>query len=80
MSSDEKRFYSIEYVDKEGELNIKHGFMTPQESMELLEKFRLYGVTASINQLSHQDQCLSELPTVSFENGRLEGINRGVDD
>jgi len=63
-SPDEKRFYSIEYVDEEGELNIKHVFMTQDESLELLEMFRLHGVTASINQLSHVDQLSPELPAV----------------
>jgi hypothetical protein len=68
-SSDKKFFYSVEYVDEEGELNIKHIFMTREESLELLEEFRLHGVTASINQLSHVDQFSSELPAVSSKNG-----------
>ncbi len=70
-SSNEKYFYSIEYTDEDGELNIKHIFMTPIESLKLLEEFRLHGVTASINQLSHQDQSFSKLSTVSFEHERL---------
>jgi hypothetical protein len=63
-SPDEKRFYSVEYVDEEGELNIKHVFMTHDESLELLEMFRSHGVTASINQLSHNNQSSPELPAV----------------
>lgn len=60
---DDVKFYSVEFTDEEGELNIKHVFMTETEKLELLEKFRSNGISAAIYQLS------LEPPAVSSEDG-----------
>lgn len=57
--TDEVKFYSVEFADEEGELNIKHVFMTEAEKSELLEKFRSHGVSAAIYQLSLEPPAVS---------------------
>lgn len=49
-----KDFYSIEYVDEDGDLVIRHGMMTNEEASKLIEGFRSRGIRASVNRLSGQ--------------------------
>ena len=48
----DKNFYSVEYLDGDGDPVIEHGFMTDDEARDLIEEFRSRGVTASVNRLS----------------------------
>jgi len=45
-------FYSVEYLDGDGDPVIQHGLLTEAEAKELIEKFARAGVTASVNRLS----------------------------
>ena len=53
LTKDEKWFYSIEFTDLEGEINIKHRFMTKTEASQLLEEFRCRGIRATLYQISY---------------------------
>ena len=50
--SEKIEFYSIEYIDTDGETNIVHEFMKPSDALKLLEKFKDAGITARIYQIS----------------------------
>jgi hypothetical protein len=39
-------FWSVEYTDKEGELNIKHIIATPAEMSQMMDKFVENGISA----------------------------------
>jgi hypothetical protein len=52
MDQQNKNFYAVEYIDEEGESNIKHGFMTPEQASILCEQFAQKGIIASIHSLS----------------------------
>lgn len=47
-----KHFYSVEYIDHDGDPVIEHGFMTISEAKCLIERFSSHGVMASVNKLS----------------------------
>lgn len=49
-----KNFYSVEYVDEDGDPVIRHGIMTDGEAAALIEEFRSRGIEASVNRLSGQ--------------------------
>jgi hypothetical protein len=48
----QKAFYSIEYIDSDGDLVIKHKFMTQEEANGLIEGFAKNRMKATINRLS----------------------------
>lgn len=66
-----KTFYSVEYRDEENELNIKHVFMTAQETEILLEEFRKRGIIATIYPISH-----TPATGVTSENGTTAELER----
>lgn len=47
-----KKFWSIEYIDNEGEEIIKHAFMTNEESSMLVVELAKQGISAVAHQLS----------------------------
>jgi hypothetical protein len=47
-----KKFWSVEYVDGEGEQVIKHVYMTDEESSMLITEFAKQGFSAVAHQLS----------------------------
>ena len=53
-------FYVIEYTDGDGELVIKHEFMTSDEAQKLIETMADNGVVCSISDLSPPPQELPE--------------------
>jgi len=46
------RFYSVEYLDEEGEEVVRHSFMTDQQATLLIEEFARRGVFAQIHDLT----------------------------
>ena len=48
-------FHSIEYRDSDGDLNIRHDFMSQDEADQLLAWFTKNGIQATINQLGIVD-------------------------
>jgi hypothetical protein len=75
-----KRFYSIEYVDEDGDQVIKHGFMTPTEAEELHRQFLVRGIRSSINDLSSTPFTRPVPAVISRDDQvpRLEGHDPGV--
>jgi hypothetical protein len=63
-----KNYYSIEYVDEDGEQNIKHGFMTPEQAGTLCDQFAQKGIIASIHSLTPAP------PDILFANQELDEI------
>lgn len=52
----ERHFYSVEYLDGDGDPVIEHGFMTERQAGELMGQFVERGIVASVNRLSgHRD-------------------------
>lgn len=49
---EQKNSYSISYVDHEGDFVVKQAVMTQTESMQLLEKLRVSGISAIIAKTS----------------------------
>jgi|WetSurMetagenome_2_1015567.scaffolds.fasta_scaffold18500_5 hypothetical protein len=47
-----KKFWSIKYIDDEGEEVIKHAFMTNEESSILVTEFAKQGISMVAHQLS----------------------------
>jgi len=53
-----RRFYVIDYVDEEGEQNVKHVLLEPEEAMKLVEKMAKSGIQGSVYDLSPQPEAL----------------------
>lgn len=47
-----KKFWSIKYIDNEGEEVVKHAFMTDEESSMLITEFAKQGISVVAHQLS----------------------------
>ena len=60
----DRHFYSVEYLDEDGDPVIRHGIMSEAEAAELIKKFAADGMTASINQLSGHDPGTVSSPDV----------------
>lgn len=60
-----KKFYSIEYIDSDGDMVIKHAIMDDAEAKELLQRMVGEGVEGKIYDLSQQQEGLPELPVIS---------------
>ncbi len=54
--SNNTKFYSIEYVDEEGEIVIRHSFLTDEQKNILLEEFKNRNMKANIYNLASQDE------------------------
>jgi predicted restriction endonuclease len=57
-----KKFWSVEYIDNEGEQVVKHVYMTDEESSMLITEFAKQGFSAIAHQLS-ADVSLKENAT-----------------
>lgn len=51
-----KKFFSIEYVDLEGDLVVKHAIMDDSEKEELLKNMMENGIKGNIYDLSQQQE------------------------
>ena len=52
---DQRRFFSIDYVDEDGDQCIKHVLATPEEIEELFREFTRRGMRAAAYEISHSD-------------------------
>lgn len=50
-----RHFYSVEYLDEDGDPVIVHRVMSEAEAEELIGEFAARGITAAINRLSGHD-------------------------
>jgi hypothetical protein len=63
-----RQFYSIEYTDLEGDLNIRHEFMTQDEVNQLQGWFTQNNIQATINRLGAIDNDHPVLNTANSIN------------
>lgn len=49
-----KRFYIIDYIDEEGEQNVKHALLEPEEAKELVEEMARNGIQGTVCDISPQ--------------------------
>lgn len=47
-----KKFYSIEYIDDEGDKNIKHALLDSESVLKICEEFAQRGIIAAVYDLS----------------------------
>ena len=47
-----KKFYSIEYIDDEGEKNVKHAILDSDGAIKCIEEFAARGVLATMYEIS----------------------------
>ena len=72
-----KRFYSIEYVDDEGDTVVRHAMMTREEAGRLLAEFASRGVPATVNDLTPEQVDAAAVLSGDGESPRLEAPPRG---
>ena len=53
-TSKEQIFWSVEYMDEDGELNIKHIVATPIEVSKMIDKFIENGISATAYMINPQ--------------------------
>jgi hypothetical protein len=53
-TSKEQIFWSVEYTDEDGDLNIKHAVATPIEMAELMDEFIKRGLSAKAYMINPQ--------------------------
>lgn len=71
----EKHFYSIEYVDPEGELCVDHALLTESEAAQLMGLFVSHGVQATMNRLSRTRE--ESLAVISADEQRRPTLGQG---
>lgn len=73
-----KRFHSIEYVDDEGDVVVRHASMTKPEAERLLEEFAQRGVPVTIHDLTpEQVDAAAGVTSKDGDSQRLEAAPRG---
>ena len=65
-----RRFYSLEYVDTEGDLVIRHFMLTPEEANALVQQMIAIGVICTLCDLSSQSEVL---PVMSEDENKIHG-------
>jgi len=63
-----KRFWVIEWVDGEGDQNVKHLLLEPGEASALMDEFARNGMRATMRDLTQDAPVMSEDEVPRLEN------------
>jgi hypothetical protein len=72
-----KRVHSIEYVDDEGDVVVRHAMMTSVEAEQLLGEFASRGASVTINDLTPEQVDAAAVLSGDGESPRLEAAAGG---